>query len=77
MPQLPGRSIRAEIADLARQVQSRTAAETPVQVDLITCDTRAEALALAALPPTPPPPTAARVRLSPVHTTAADYLAGQ
>jgi hypothetical protein len=68
-------SIRAQVAELHRLAASRTAATVEVQVDLVTADTREEALALLALPATPPP-NAARIRLVPVHHTAAEYLAG-
>jgi hypothetical protein len=68
-----GKSLRAEVAELSRLVHARAAAEVPVVADLVTCESRAEALALAALPPTPPP-AAARIRLVPQHHTAADYL---
>jgi len=68
------RSLEARLADVERLAERETAAEVPVQVDLVCCDSREEALALMALPPTPPPASPGIVRLVPVHHTASDYL---
>jgi hypothetical protein len=67
------RSIPSRIENIRRVAESRAAAPIDVQVDLVTADTREEALALLGLPPTPPP-QAGRIRIHPVHCTAAEYL---
>lgn len=69
------KSIASRIEDIRRAVQAQTAGETVVAVDLVCCESRAEALALLALPATPPPAGQGAVRLQPRHVTAADYLA--
>ena len=60
-----------------RRLESALAARRPpatIEVDLVTCETREEALALAALPPTPAPSVHGAVRLTVTNHTAAEYL---